>query len=57
MLSLKQARLKGKIEEFIKEHEPDTIGDIDKLDAAIKRPLVGTAKSDQGASKRDRDDD
>ena len=50
MLSLKQARLKGKIAEFIKEHEPDPTGDMDKLDAAIGRPSQEKSKSDQEAS-------
>lgn len=38
MTNLKQARQKGKIDKFIKEHEADPEGDLDKLDAAIKRP-------------------
>jgi hypothetical protein len=41
MKSLKQAR-KSKIEDFIKEHETDPDGDLDKLDALIKRPSQGS---------------
>ena len=35
--NLKKAREKGKIEDFIKEHEADPKGDLDKLDEVIKR--------------------
>ena len=49
MLSLKQARLKGKIAEFIKEHEPDPTGDMDKLDAAIGRPSQGKVEIRSGS--------
>ena len=37
MTNLKKAREKGKIEDFIKEHEADPEGDLDKLDEVIKR--------------------
>ena len=57
MTTLKQARQSGKIDNFIKQHEADPPGDMDKLDAAIKRPSAGTEKSDQGASKPDSGDD
>ena len=36
MTTLKKARKKGKIDDFIKEHEVDPDGDLDKLDAVIK---------------------
>lgn len=36
--SLKDARKDGDIEGFIKEHEKDAPGDLDKLENAIKRP-------------------
>ena len=39
---LKKAR-KSKIEDFIAEHEADPDGDLDKLDALIKRPTQGSA--------------
>ena len=57
MTNLKQARKKGKIEEFIREREKDTPGDMDKLEAAIRRPSQGTWKSDQEASTPESDDD
>lgn len=56
MTTLKQAR-KGKIEDFIKEHETDTEGDLDKLDAVIKRPTQGSAKATRPASSQDASDD
>lgn len=49
MTSLKDARERG-IEEFIKEHETDPDGDLDKLDALIKRPVQGSEKATQKAS-------
>lgn len=49
MPTLKQAR-KGKIEEFIKEHEADPDGDLDKLDALIKRPIQGNEKATRPTS-------
>lgn len=36
MPNLKKAREKGKIEDFIKEHEADPEGDLDKLDAVAR---------------------
>jgi hypothetical protein len=58
MTSLKQARMKGKIEEFIKEHEADPEGDLDKLDEALKkRPNRGSGKVTRPASSRDASDD
>ena len=56
MTNLKQAR-KGKIEEFIKEHEADPDGDLDKLDALIKRPTQGSAKATPKASSQGASDD
>ena len=52
MTNLKDAR-KGKLNKFIKEHEADPDGDLDKLDALIKRPIQETAKADQKASSQD----
>lgn len=57
MSSLRSARQKGKIDEFIKEHESDPKGDLDKLDAALKRSVQGTAKATPKASSRDASDD
>lgn len=39
MTNLKQARKNGKLSDFIKEHEADPDGDLDKLDALIKREV------------------
>lgn len=57
MTTLREAREKGRIDKFIAEHEADAPGDMDKLDAAIKRPSAETAKSDQAASKPGSGDD
>ena len=43
-MNLKDARHKGKMKDFIKEHEADPEGDLDKLDAVIKRPTQGSGK-------------
>ncbi len=56
MPSLKDAR-KDKIEDFIKEHEADPEGDLDKLDALIKRPAQGSEKATPKASAQASDDD
>ena len=56
-LTLQEARKTGALERFMREHEADPPGDMDKLDATIKRPSAGTAKSDQVASKPDSGDD
>jgi len=56
MATLKDAR-KGKIEGFIKEHEADPDGDLDKLDAVIKRPTQGSEKATRPASSQDASDD
>lgn len=56
MPNLKQAR-KGKIDDFIKEHEADPEGDLDKLDEVIKRPTQGSGKATRPASGRDASDD
>lgn len=36
--SLKDARKEGDLEGFIKEHEKDERGDLDKLEKAIRQP-------------------
>lgn len=56
MTNLKKAR-QGKLEDFIKEHEADPDGDLDKLDAVIKRPTQGSGKAARPASSRDASDD
>lgn len=57
MPNLKKARSKGKIEDFIKEHEADPGGDLDKLDAVIKRPTQGNGKATRQTSSQDASDD
>ncbi len=56
MATLNDAR-KGNIDKFIKEHEADPDGDLDKLDAVIKRPTQETAKAIRKASSQDASDD
>ncbi len=56
MPTLREARKKGRIEDFIAEHEADPAGDMDKLDAALKRPAAETGKSTPAASTPDSDD-
>lgn len=51
MTSLREAR-KSNLGKFIKEHETDPKGDLDKLDAVIKRPVRETAKATPKASSR-----
>ncbi|MEI4262929.1 hypothetical protein, partial [Roseovarius sp. D0-M9] len=52
-MRLKEARKNGKLEKFIEKHEADPIGDLDKLDALIKRPTQGSAKATPKASPED----
>ena len=54
--TLKEARKTG-IESFIEEHEADPPGDMDKLDAALKRPSRETGKSGPAALTQDAPDD
>jgi len=56
MTNLRSAR-KGKLEDFIKEHEADPEGDLDKLDDAIRRPFQGSEKEAPKASPQDASDD
>ena len=57
MPTLKKARQKGAIEDFIKEHEADPDGDLDKLDAVIKRPVQESGSKVRKASFQDASDD
>lgn len=50
-LTLKEARDKGKLEQFIKEREGQEYNP-EKFDATLKK-LVGTSKEAPGASSRD----
>jgi len=56
MTNLKQAR-NGKLEDFISEHDADPDGDLDKLDALIKRPVQGSGKATRPASPQASSDD
>lgn len=53
MTNLREARKRGKIEEFVKEHEHDEPGDLDKLDKALKRPVSGKPSKPPKASSQD----
>lgn len=57
MTNLKAARDNRQIEDFIAEHKEDPDGDLDKLDALIKRPVQGSAKAVPKASSRGEGDD
>ena len=56
MTTLKQARNDRKLENFIREHEKIGAGDLDKLDATIKKPIQKSSKAPK-ASSRDESDD
>lgn len=55
--TLREAREKGQLEKFIREHEKDTPGDLDKLDEALKRSTRESAKAARKASSRESSDD
>ena len=55
--NLRSARKRGLLEKFIKEHEADPKGDLDKLDEVIKKPVRGTGKEVPPASSQDASDD
>ena len=56
MPNLKKAR-DGNLEDFIKEHESDPEGDLDKLDSLINRPVRESEKVTRKASPQDVSDD
>lgn len=56
MGTLRNARKKGNLEDFIKEHEADPDGDLDKLDELIKKPVQGSEKATRPASSQDASD-
>ena len=56
MTNLKQAR-ENNLENFIAEHEVDPDGDLDKLDALIKRPVQGSEKEVRPTSPQASSDD
>jgi hypothetical protein len=57
MITLRKAIKEGKLGQFIREHEKDEPGDMEKLDEAIKRPASRTSKEAPKASPRDEGDD
>lgn len=57
MSTLRDARKSESLEDFIKEHETDPDGDLDKLDDVIKRPTQESGKATRPASSRDASDD
>jgi len=54
--TLKEAREKGKLKEFIKEHESDHDGDEAAIEETLKS-MVGKSKPVPKTSSRDGDDD
>lgn len=57
MITLKKAIKEGKLKQFIKEHEKDEPGDLEKLDEALKRPASEKSKEAPKSSSRDNRDD
>lgn len=57
-MSLSDARRRNDLEGFIKQHERDPKGDLDRLERAIKRsPSSGkSSEAPKASSRRDRDD-
>lgn len=55
MTTLKEARDKGRLDQFIAEHKTDAPGDGDALDRTLTA-MAGTSKSTPGTSKRRRRD-
>lgn len=55
--SLLSARERGDVESFISVHESDPSGDLDKLDAVIKRPVQENGSKARPASSQDASDD
>ena len=54
MTNLKEARNKGKLDQFVKEHDKDPKGDKDKFDQAIDTMThPGKLKSTQETSSQD----
>lgn len=51
-LTLKEARVQGKLAEFAKQHE-DEVGDMDKFDATLSSMVQGKSPKVRKASVRD----
>lgn len=56
MTTLKQAREKGKLDEFIKEHEGDAKGDADKVNRTLKAMAQKSKATRKASSRRNPDD-
>lgn len=56
-MKLSEARKTGKVEDFIKEHEADPPGDLDKFDAILKSATQGSGSKAPKASSQDVSDD
>lgn len=56
MTTLKEARDKGKLEEFIQEHETDAKGDADQVNRTLKA-MAQKSKAAPKASSRSNPDD
>ena len=57
MTNLKEALKNNRLKDFIKQHEGDPEGDLDKLDAVMKRPTQENEKATRPASSQDASDD
>ena len=56
-ITLREAR-KGKMKEFLKEHENDPPGELDRIDDVIRTSAIpGTGSAIRPASSRDASDD
>lgn len=55
--TLRKALKEGKLEKFIREHENDDPGDMDKLDKALKRPVSEKSKAAPKSSSQGTRDD
>jgi len=54
-MTLKEALKQNRLEDFIREHENDAPGDLEKLDKVLKRP--DKSKATRKASSQDASDD
>lgn len=57
MTMLRDARGKGKLDDFVKEYEADPDGDPDKLDKTLSQPSHGSGKATRPASSQASSDD
>lgn len=57
MKTLRDALEEGDLESFIKEHESDPDGDLDKVDEVIRRSGQETASEARQSSRQESSDD